>query len=191
MCAWASLTTMPQSRRQPSDSVIEPATISASVPCCCSQSETRVCSADSRFLRLDVRFPGKSRRLGTGKTPSGLRRWALTAAIAISMTFGCGTPHAILNFTAPSTATAGSPFTVTVTVTIDGRRDTIINSYISFTSSDPAAVLPSQYRFTAADAGSHTWTNGFTLLTPGNQTISATIYDAPGINGTANVTVSQ
>jgi hypothetical protein len=78
------------------------------------------------------------------------------------MTFGCGTPLAILNFSAPATATAGSPFTVTVTVTVGAKRDTIINSYITFTSSDPAAVLPGLYRFTAADAGSHTWTNGFT-----------------------------
>jgi hypothetical protein len=106
------------------------------------------------------------------------------------MASGCGNAHAILNFTAPPTVTAGSPFTVTVTATVDGKRDTIINSFIMFTSSDPAAVLPSPYRFTASDAGSHTWTNGFTLMTPGNQTISATISDASGINGTANVTVS-
>jgi len=106
------------------------------------------------------------------------------------MASGCATPHAVLNFATPSTVTAASSFTVTVTVTLDGNRDTIINSYISFTSSDPAAVLPVKYRFTPADAGSHTWTNGFTLMTPGNQTISATIYDATGINGTANITVS-
>ena len=73
---------------------------------------------------------------------------------------------------------------------IGGTRDTIINSIISFTSSDPAAVLPSQYQFTSSDAGSHTWTNGFTLVTPGNQTVSATIFDAAGINGTASVTVT-
>jgi hypothetical protein len=106
------------------------------------------------------------------------------------MTFGCGTPHAILDFSAPSTAAAGSAFTVTVTATIGGKRDTIINSYINFTSSDPAAVLPGLYRFTPADAGSHTWTNGFILMTLGNQTVSASIFDASGINGTANVTVS-
>ena len=121
---------------------------------------------------------------------SALRLCALIAPIGLSMASSCATPHAVLNFTAPSTATAGSPFTVTVTATIDGKRDTIINSFISFTSSDPAAVLPSQYRFTPADAGSHTWINGFTLETPGNQTISATIFDAAGIHGTANVTVS-
>jgi len=79
---------------------------------------------------------------------------------------------------------------VTVTVTIGGKRDTIINSHIHFTSSDPEAVLPGDYTFTPADAGSHTWTDGFTLMTPGNQTISASIFDASGINGSANVTVS-
>lgn len=106
------------------------------------------------------------------------------------MTFGCGTSHAILDFIAPSTATAGSPFTVTVTVMIGVKRDTIVNNSIHFTSSDPAAVLPSDYTFTPADAGSHTWTNGFILMTPGSQNVSASFYDASGINGTVNVTVS-
>lgn len=125
-----------------------------------------------------------------GKASFALRVCTLTAVLGVLMTFGCANPHAILNFTTPSTVTAGSSFSVTVTATIEGKRDTIINSYISFTSSDPAAVLPSLYRFTAADAGSHTWTNGFILKTAGNQTISATMYDAAGINGTANVTVA-
>jgi hypothetical protein len=113
-----------------------------------------------------------------------------TTAIAISTTFGCGNPHAILNFSAPSTATAGTPFTATVTVTIGGKLDTIVNSYIIFASSDTAAVLRS-YRFTPADAGSHTWINGFVLKTPGSKTISGSLYDASGINGTTTVTVSQ
>jgi hypothetical protein len=122
--------------------------------------------------------------------PPAARLCVLTAAVALSMTFGCGTQHAILDFSAPSTSMAGSPFTVTVTVTVGGTRDTIINSIISFTSSDPAAVLPPSYRFTPADAGSHTWTNGFTLMTPGKQRISATIFDATGISGSADVAVS-
>ena len=114
----------------------------------------------------------------------------LSVLIAVWVTVGCGNPHAVLNFTAPSTATAGSPFTVTVTVTIGEKRDSIVNSVITFTSSDPVAILPGQYQFTPADAGSHTWTKGFILKTPGNQTISATMFDAKGINGTANVAVS-
>lgn len=119
-----------------------------------------------------------------------LRITALSAAIGLIVTSGCAGPHAILNFTAPPTATAGSAFSVTVTATVNGQRDTIINSYINFTSSDPEAVLPLQYQFTSADSGSHTWADGFILNTPGNQTISATIYDAAGINGSVNVAVS-
>lgn len=103
---------------------------------------------------------------------------------------GCGTTHAVLNFTAPHAITAGSPFSVTVTVTVNGNPDTIVNSRIHFTSSDPAAVLPGDYYFTAADAGFHTWTNGFTLTSPGNQTISGEIVDAVGINGMATISVS-
>ena len=137
-----------------------------------------------------LRFPDKSQRPEAVKPSPASRLCALTAAIVISVTVGCGNPHAILNFTAPSTATAGSPFTVTVTVTIGEKRDTIVNNFIHFTSSDPAAVLPDDYTFTPADAGSHTWTNGFILKTPGNQTVSGSMYDASGINGTASVTVS-
>ena len=73
---------------------------------------------------------------------------------------------------------------------VGGRRDTVINSSIHFTSSDSAAVLPAEYYFTATDAGSHTFTNGVTLMTAGSQSITATVVGAPGINGTADVTVS-
>ena len=105
-------------------------------------------------------------------------------------TLGCATSHATLSFAAPSTATVGSPFTVTVNVIYQGKPDTVINSAIHFTSSDPSALLPPDYFFTQTDAGSHTWTNGFTLLTPGNQTISGSIHDANGINGSATIAVS-
>ncbi len=185
MFALASPTTTPQSNRQTSSSAISRLPLAA----CVLLPGHRV-RANSLLRRSDVIFLGRFRRLGSGMAPSSIWLCVLTTAIALSMTFGCGTPHAILDFSAPSTATAGSPFTVTVTVTVGGRRDTIINSVISFTSSDPAAVLPGSYQFTPADAGSHTWTNGFTLMTPGNQTISASIFDASGINGTASVTVS-
>lgn len=136
-------------------------------------------------LRCDV----EPAQAGTSKRRFTILSYAF-AAIVIGLATACATPHAVLNFTAPSAVTAGSVFTVTVTATIEGKPDTIINSYISFTSSDPAAVLPARYQFTPSDAGSHTWANGFTLMTPGSQTISGTIFDASGINGTASVTVS-
>jgi hypothetical protein len=111
--------------------------------------------------------------------------------LLMSLTLGCSTPHATLALIAPSAVTSGAPFTVTVNVLYQGKPDTIINSRIHFTSSDPSAVLPGDYYFTPADAGSHTWTDGFVLMTQGNQTISGEIFpDATGINGSATISVS-
>ena len=114
----------------------------------------------------------------------------MSALVAALATFGCATQHATLDITAPSTAVAGSPVTVTVTAMIGGNRDTIINSPIKFTSSDPAAILPPIYYFNANDAGSHTFTNGVTLMTAGRQSIAASVVGAAGLNGRANVTVT-
>jgi hypothetical protein len=118
-----------------------------------------------------------------------LRRCLLISALT-TIPSGCGNTHATLDFVAPSTAMAGTPFTVTVNVVYQGKPDTIINSRIHFTSSDPAAVLPPDYYFNSADGGSHTWINGFTLSTAGSQTISGSIFDATGINGSATISVS-
>jgi hypothetical protein len=111
-------------------------------------------------------------------------------AIFLLLSLGCGTRHATLEFTAPRTAAAGTAFSVTVTVMIGSERDTIINNRVHFTSSDPAAVLPGDYYFTTADAGSHTWPNDFVLMTPGNQTISGEIIEAIGINGSTTLVVT-
>jgi hypothetical protein len=124
---------------------------------------------------------------------SAYKARAVVLALAIAayevLFLGCGNPHAMLQLTAPSTTMAGSPFTVTVTALVDGNPDSIINSRLQFSSSDLAAVLPPDYHFTPADAGSHTFTDAFTLITPGEQTISAKIHDANGINGSANISV--
>jgi hypothetical protein len=149
-----------------------------------------VANAKAAFVRLEARSSSKSSRLGLGGVLATPRLWALTAAVAGAVTFGCGTPHAILDIGAPSNATAGSPFTVTVTAMVGGSRDTAINTAIHFTSSDSTAVLPADYYFNAADAGSHTFTNGATLMTAGNQSITATEVGVPGLNGTVYITVS-
>ena len=118
--------------------------------------------------------------------------WSLGAAIAVCVLMAsCGTPATILNVSAPSTATAGVPFTVTVTALANSNRDTIFNMDVHFSSSDSAAILPNDYTFTATDAGSHTFPNGITLLTPGMQTITATATFAHSITGTASVTVQN
>ena len=118
-----------------------------------------------------------------------MRLAALGALVAGLATFGCGA-YATLEISAPSSAIAGSAFTITVTAMVGGNRDTIINSPIKFTSSDPAAVLPPIYYFNANDAGSHTFTNSVTLMTTGKQSITATVIGASGLTGSANVTVS-
>lgn len=117
--------------------------------------------------------------------------WALSAIVAgLVFTTSCATPVTILAVSAPSTATAGSPITVTVTAMAEGTRDRIFNVNVHFSSSDSSAILPIDYAFTAADAGSHTFTNGVTFMTPGTQSITATATVAHSITGSADVAVS-
>ena len=142
------------------------------------------------FVRFCARFSATSARYGIGKVLSAQLLRSLSVAMAGLMSVGCGSGHAILEISAPSSAVARSPFTIKVTAVDNGSRDTIINSPIRFTSSDSAAVLPPIYEFTAADAGSHTFTNGVTLMTPGSQSITATAPNATPITGTATVMVS-
>ena len=137
-----------------------------------------------------MQFVVKSSGMRLHEVSNAFQFCVLIAALASTIASGCGTAHATLDFSAPSTARRGVPFTVTVTVMYNGKPDTVINSAVQFSSSDPAAILPPAYYFTPTDAGSHTWTNGFTLSTPGNQTISASIHGASGINGSAIVAVS-
>jgi len=151
--------------------------------------EDKLSNANAGSAPVDARCLGKSARGGPYNVPGALRLWEFIAALAGLLTFGCGT-HATLNITAPASAIAGSPITITVTAMVGGSRDTVINSWIHITCSDTAAVLPPYYQFTSTDAGSHTFANAFTLMTPGSQTITATVLSATGITGTAKVTVS-
>ena len=115
--------------------------------------------------------------------------WALIAATAGFIAFGCSSTTANLEISAPSTVVAGAPFSVTVTAMAAGRTDTIFNSPVHFSSSDSAAILPPDYAFTAADAGSHTF-NGITLMTAGSQSIKVTDNIARSLNATAKVMVT-
>jgi len=143
------------------------------------------------FVRIGSSYRTKLHRLARENGLPALFRCASCAILAVLFTSGCGTAHATLNFVAPSHVVAGTAFSVTVNVVYEGKPDTVINSHIHFTSSDPAAILPGDYYFVPSDAGSHTWTNAFVLVTPGNQTISADILPgSKGINGSAEITVS-
>jgi Tol biopolymer transport system component len=91
----------------------------------------------------------------------------------------------------PVSSTAGSAFSVTVTA-LDAFNNvaTGYTGTVEFTSSDGQATLPGNYTFTGSDAGVHTFTNGVTLDTAGNQTVTATDSVTASIMGAAAVTVS-
>ncbi len=71
---------------------------------------------------------------------------------------------------------AGTPFTLTVWV-LDGALQVLTNytGQVAFFSTDPQATLPANYTFQLSDMGRRTFTNGFTLRTPGEQYVL--VYD--------------
>ena len=101
------------------------------------------------------------------------------------------TPAAASQFavTGPAGATAGQPFSVTVTA-LDpyGNTATGYQGTVHFSSADPAAALPADYTFTATDAGTHTF-SGVTLYTAGGQDVTAN-DTASNIAGTTTVSVT-
>ena len=92
---------------------------------------------------------------------------------------------------AADTVVSGTAFDVTVTVqdafnnTVTGYLGTV--QFLS-TDSDPGVDLPPNYPFSSADAGSHTFAGGVTLITDGNQIITVSDPNL-AIMGTATVSV--
>jgi hypothetical protein len=104
----------------------------------------------------------------------------------ISVTAAAATHFVI---TAPANVSVGVAFSVTVTVyDAYGNVATGYLGTIHFTSTDGKAILPSNYTFTAADAGVHTFT--VTFKTKGTQTLTATDTHTGSIKGSASSKVS-
>ncbi|HLL06783.1 MAG TPA: Ig-like domain-containing protein [Myxococcaceae bacterium] len=78
-----------------------------------------------------------------------------------------------LTFSAPATATAGSPFSVTVSA-VDAFANVVpgYTGTVQFSSGDAQATLPGDYTFTAADAGSRMF--NVTLASAGSRTLTVT-----------------
>ncbi len=90
----------------------------------------------------------------------------------------------------PSSTSAGTAQTFTVTVlNAVGTRDTGYTGTVHFTSSDPQAVLPADYTFTAANDGTDTFT--VTFKTAGSQAITATDTANSAIIGTEDNIIVQ
>ena len=80
--------------------------------------------------------------------------------------------HLLLN--APTIATAGTPFSITVRAEdVYGNTASGYTGTVGFSSSDPNAFLPTPYQFTANDLGAKTL-SGLILRVPGTQTITVT-----------------
>jgi uncharacterized delta-60 repeat protein len=82
----------------------------------------------------------------------------------------------------PSSLTAGTAGSFIVTaLNADGTVNTSYTGTVAITSSDPKAVVPANYTFTAADQGVHTFT--VILKTAGSQSITATDTATSSITG--------
>jgi hypothetical protein len=94
--------------------------------------------------------------------------------------------------TAPTTATAGTPFDVTIQA-VDPYGKTAIGytGTVTFTSADPyGATLPPDYMFTTGDNGVHTFPGRATLYTVGTWDVTATDTSTSSLTGSASVSVS-
>jgi hypothetical protein len=88
--------------------------------------------------------------------------------------------------------TAGQAFSFTVNaVSAYGTPASGYAGTVHFTTSDQGAgvSLPADYIFTAADQGSHVFSNGATLTTAGLRVITATDASVASITGSGSVTV--
>jgi streptogramin lyase len=102
-------------------------------------------------------------------------------------------PAVALQVVAPAGATSGVAFDVTVIAEdLYGNTDMNYTGTIHFTTSDmdPGVMLPPDYAFQASDAGMVTFAAGVTLITLGDQSLTATDTTS-GITGTATVTVTS
>src|SRR5205823_2295922 len=93
----------------------------------------------------------------------------------------------------PSSVNAGAAGTVTVTLTAKDAYGNVATGYtgtVRLGSSDPQAVLPASYAFTAADAGSHTFV--ITFKTAGTQSVTAADTANPSLAASqAGITVTN
>jgi hypothetical protein len=86
----------------------------------------------------------------------------------------------------PGSPSLGVPYSFTVTAKDPGGVvDSDYTGTVHLSSSDTAAGLPVNYAFTAADAGSHTFTGSVTFKTSGSQTVTATDANSSLLFGTS------
>jgi len=98
-------------------------------------------------------------------------------------------PGPSLEITTPEAATAGNNCSITITAKdTNGNVNAGYRGTVHFTSSDPAAILPANYTFTAADQGVHAF--NVVLKTAGSRTVTATDNGSPSLVVSDSITVN-
>ena len=124
--------------------------------------------------------------------------WDVTATDVVSGITGTSSvtvqaaPASGFYIQAPTSASSGAAFDVTVyAVDPYGNIDTNYGGTVTWTTTDgdPNVALPADYTFQPSDQGIVTYPGGVTLITQGDQTITATDTGS-GITGSAVVTVT-
>lgn len=115
--------------------------------------------------------------------PDTLYHWRIRFQVTATGTWYYGADQTFRTLGAATSVTVGGISSSvaggtksSVTVTAKDATNTTATGYrgtVHFTSSDPNALLPADYTFTAADAGTHTFTNAVTLMTQGTHEVRA------------------
>jgi plastocyanin len=143
-----------------------------------------VLPADYTFTAADAGVHSFSLTLKTAGTQSITATDTGSSSITGSQTGIAVSPASVdhLSLTSAGTVAAGITFDLVVIA-----QDSFGNSVTSYTGTaafsstehDPAVMLPAQYTFTAGDNGTHTFSGGATLFTPGQKTITAEYRHRP------------
>ena len=112
---------------------------------------------------------------------------SITGSATTTVTAAAAATFTVTGF--PSTTVAGTAQIFTVTAKdAFGNTATGYTGTVSFTSTDGQAILPANYVFSAADAGTHNFIA--TMRTVGNRTLTATDTVTSSITGSASTTVT-
>ena len=113
---------------------------------------------------------------------------ALTSTQNVTVTAGSA---AQIIMTTVSTATVGTPFSAILL--IKDAYNNVATNYVGtvhFTSTDSQATLPSNYTFTGADAGTHSFSSAITLRTSGSKTLTVAEVSPGTLSATATIAVA-
>jgi streptogramin lyase len=140
------------------------------------------------LFTLSLRTAGQQTVTVTDTDPGASTAAPLRASVTVTVQPAAAAAMTLSGL--PSGVLAGSLQSVTVTLRDPfGNLATGYRGTVHFGSSDPLALLPLNYTFTAADAGVHTFPEGVRLLTAGLQSVTVTDTANPLLSAHESTTV--